>query len=273
MTIDAHLHLWVKDPETYPWSPIGGYIPENAASLSQFQKVMEANKIDGAVLVQPTPYGWDNSYLLDCKNTAPEKYKAVVLVDPSSKTACEELQQLEMKGADGIRINLHLRPLQDWDNNRFYELLDKCVSLKLPVCLQLTPDYLPFLKKLVAEFPTNFLIDHLGRPKTGCQPEDSHFKNLLALSTYNNVYVKLSGMNYYSTESAPYNDTWKLLKTVIKFFRYDHCMWGSDYPFVEEHWSYSENLNFIRGSLQFTDNELDFILDHTARSIWWKDER
>lgn len=273
MTIDAHLHLWVKDPDTYPWSPIGGYIPENEAPLPQFQKVMAENKIDGAVLVQPTPYGWDNSYLLDCKNTEPEKFKAVVLVDPLSLTGSEELTQLTEQGADGIRINLHLRPVQDWENKWFFVLLEKCVNLKLPVCLQLTPDYLQFLNKLIVDFPTDFIIDHLGRPITGSLSTDGNFINFLALSEYNNVYIKLSGMNYYSTEPAPYKDTWKLLKTVKEHFRYDHCMWGSDYPFVEDHWSYTENLNFIRRSLQFKEDELDFILDHTARSIWWKDER
>ena len=140
MTIDAHLHLWVDKPDSYPWSPIGGYIPENEAPLSQFQKVMAVNEINGAVLVQPTPYGWDNSYLLHCKKTDPETFKAVVLVDPSSASACGDLQGLVMQGADGIRINLHLRPVQDWENQQFFELMEKCVSLELPVCLQLTPD-------------------------------------------------------------------------------------------------------------------------------------
>ncbi len=273
MTIDSHLHLWVNDPDTYPWSPIGGYIPENDAPLSQFQKVMEANTIDGAVLVQPTPYGWDNSYLLHCKNTDPEKFKAIVLIDPLSTSASEVLQQLVMQGADGIRINLHLRPLQDWDNKHFYEFLENCVQVNLPVCLQLTPTYLQFLEKLAQDFATNFIIDHLGRPKCGSQPKDGHFINLLALSEYNNVYIKLSGMNYYSTESAPYHDTWELLITVKNHFHADHCTWGSDFPFVEEHWSYAENLNLIRRSLHFTEDELDFILDHTARTVWWKDRR
>jgi len=269
MTIDAHLHLWVKDPENYPWHPIGGYIPETAAPLSNYQKVMDMNGIDGAVLVQPTPYGWDNSYLLYCKNTDPEKFKAVVLIDPFSESAPENLQQLIKLGADGLRINLHLQPLQEWENNFFYRLLESCVILQVPVCFQLTPDYLKFLNRLAVKFPTKFIIDHLGRPKAGSHPTDENFMDLLALSEHTNIYIKLSGMNYFSTETAPYRDTWNLLETAEEYFSPDHCMWGSDYPFVEDHWSFKENLNLIRNSLHFTKDELDFILNKTARSLWW----
>jgi predicted TIM-barrel fold metal-dependent hydrolase len=172
-------------------------------------------------------------------------------------------------GADGVRINLHLKPCDDWENLHFFKLLEKCVSLHLPVCLQLTPDYLNLLKNLAGRFPTKYIIDHLGRPKSGSSPTDDGFLNLLALSKSNNIYIKLSGMNYYSNQSAPYRDTWNLLETVKEHFGPDHCMWGSDYPFVEEHWSYTKNLNLIYKKLRFTENDLDFILCKTARSLWW----
>ena len=105
MRIDSHLHLWVNDPENYPWHPIGGYLPETAAPLSHYLEVMDRNGVDGAVLVQPTPYGWDNAYLLHCKQEHPETFRAVVLVDPLSKDASQNLAALFNLGADGLRIN------------------------------------------------------------------------------------------------------------------------------------------------------------------------
>lgn len=269
MIIDAHLHLWVKDPDKYPWSPIGGYVPEIEAPISRYEKVMEENLIDGAVLVQPTPYGWDNSYLLDCKKSNPRKFKAVVLVDPTSDKAAQKLEQLVKLGADGLRINLHLKPCQEWENEHFFKLMESCVNLQIPVCAQLTPDYLDFFKKLCIEFPSKFIIDHLGRPNKGANPKDENFKKLLNLSEHSNIYIKLSGMNYYSSESAPYQDTWELLKTVKAHFGSNHCLWGSDYPFVEEHWSYKENLDLMLNLLSFTESDLKFILGKTAWTIWW----
>lgn len=270
MIIDAHLHLWINKPEKYPWDPIGGYIPENEAPLSNFKKLMDENNIAGAVLVQPTPYGWDNSYLFSCKYTDPEKFKAVILVDPFSDQAVKKLQQLIWSGADGLRINLHLKSVKEWENKNFYELLEKCVSLKMPVCFQMTPDYLNLLHKLAVAIPGKYIIDHMGRPELGSQPTDEKFMKFLALSEHSNIYIKLSGMNYYSQESAPYQDTWALLEAANAHFGSEHCMWGSDFPFVEEHWSYAQLLDMIRHHLGFTDDELDWILGKTAKSLWWQ---
>ncbi len=42
MKIDSHLHLWVNDPDNYPWQPIGGYTPDEDADLAQYLEVMAA---------------------------------------------------------------------------------------------------------------------------------------------------------------------------------------------------------------------------------------
>ena len=269
MIIDSHLHLWVNDPVRYPWSPIGGYIPKTEAPLAHYLEVMDANGVDGAVFVQPTPYGWDNSYLLECKQSAPAKFKAVVLVDPLSDQAAESLERLVVDGADGLRINLHLQPLEKWQDSAFSQLWVRCVALDLPVCLQLTPEHLPFVGQLAAEYPTRIILDHLARPKVGSVPEDDAFHALLHLAEQPNICVKLSGMNYYSAQSAPYRDTWQLLQAVKESFGAERCLWGSDFPFVEEHWSYRENLDIIRNELGFSDQDLDWVLGRTAKSIWW----
>ncbi len=78
------------------------------------------------MFVQPTPYGWDNSYLLDCKRTDPDKFKAVVLVDPLSDSAAEEMKTLAEAGADGLRVNLQLQPMTQWQDETFTNLLDAC---------------------------------------------------------------------------------------------------------------------------------------------------
>lgn len=269
MIVDSHLHLWVNDPAHYPWSPIGGYIPEREAPLAHFLEVMDANNVDGAVFVQPTPYGWDNSYLLECKQSNPEKFRAVVLVDPLSEHAAGSLEHLVAEGADGLRINLHLQSLEKWQDRAFSQLWARCVDLGLPVCLQLTPEYLPFVGQLAAEYPTRIILDHLARPKAGSTPEDDAFQSLLGLAAQTNIYVKLSGMNYYSAESAPYRDTWPLLRAVKDSFGAERCLWGSDFPFVEEHWSYWENIDLVRNELGFSEQDLVWVLGETAKSIWW----
>jgi predicted TIM-barrel fold metal-dependent hydrolase len=271
MKIDSHLHLWVNDPENYPWQPIGGYVPEGSASLARYLEVMDNNGVDRAVLVQPTPYGWDNAYLLDCKKSDPDRFRAVVLVDPLSGSASEDLKSLVDLGADGLRVNLQLRPLAEWKGESFYALMGACADLQMPVCFQTTPDYLGLIGEIAEQFSIPFVIDHLGRPETGCDPSHLAFRKLLNLSDHPNVFVKLSGMNYYSNEAAPYRDTWPLLQAVKDRFGSEHCLWGSDFPFVEDHWTYAENLALYGEMLGFGDADLEWVLGRTAGSIWWTD--
>lgn len=271
MIIDSHLHLWVMEPEKYPWSPIGGYIPEQSAPLSRYEQIMDENGLDGAVFVQPTPYGWDNTYLLTCKNSNPDRFKAVVLVDPLSDHAKQTIQALVAQGADGLRINLHLQPIHQWANAAFFALLDRCAALHLPICLQTTPDYLDSIAEFAAAYDTTFIIDHLGRPKTGSTPDNDDFQRLLQLAALPNMYIKLSGMNYYSAEPAPYRDTWPLLFAVKQQFGAERCLWGSDFPFVDEHWAFKHSLSLIRDELGFSRYDLEWILGKSARKIWWGD--
>ncbi len=270
MRIDSHLHLWVNDPEKYPWQPIGGYIPEKDAPLAKYLDAMAVYGIDGAVFVQPTPYGWDNKYLLDCKKTDPEKFKAVVLVDPLSDSAAENMKALAEEGADGLRVNLQLQPVERWQSPAFTSLIKTCNELGLPVCFQTTPEYFDLINELAVDFQIPFVIDHLGRPEPGSRIDDPDFIRLLNLSDHPNIFIKLSGLNYYSQNAAPFKDTWAMLKDVKDQFGAEHCMWGSDFPFIEENWSFGEMFDVFDNFMGFTETELEWILGKTAQSLWWR---
>jgi len=267
--IDAHLHLWVQNPEKYPWQPIGGYTPQNDASLERYQKIMRANGVDKAVLVQPTPYGWDNAYVLDCRNSDAARLRAVVLVNPLEENADKPLWDLHARGADGLRINLNLEPVQTWRNSPLTALFAACEVMRLPICLQLTPDYFPLVRAWAEKWKLAFILDHMGRPQPGCDITDAQITSLLDLAEFPRVYVKLSGLNYFSQQTAPYRDAWKLLRAVVDRFTAQRCLWGSDFPFVEDHWSCSENLATMRKEMGFSAQELDWVLGGTAAGIWW----
>ena len=270
MLIDAHIHLWTQDVEKYPWDPIGGYIPEESAPKENFLSVMDQSGVDRAVAVQPTPYGWDNSYLMDACPADEDRFKKIILVDPVSTSASEDLQSLVEKGADGLRVNLHINSIETWENDIFLGLIDTAQTLEIPICFQLTPDYFPLIRSLAIQFnKTTFVLDHLGRPPKGSRPKDELFINLLRLAEFNNIFIKLSGLNYYSEETKPYRDTWALLHAAKQAYSAKRCMWGSDYPFVNDHWSYEEHLETFKKRLGFSGSDLEWILGKTAKSIWW----
>ncbi len=270
MLIDAHIHLWSQDPDKYPWSPIGGYIPEKSAPIEDFLRLMDQTGVDRVVVVQPTSYGWDNSYIMDACSVEGDRFKKVVLVNPVSPFASDDLMKLVEKGADGLRINLHLQPIEKWKNDKYFSLIDAAQTLEIPICFQLTPDYFPLVRSLAIRFESiNIVLDHLGRPRKGCCLEDKSFDELLKLAEYKNIFVKLSGLNYFSEETKPYRDTWPLLHAAKEAYSEKRCMWGSDYPFVNDHWSYEEDLDCFKKGLGFSESDLEWILGRTAETIWW----
>lgn len=272
MIIDSHVHLWVQQPEKYPWGPIGGYVPENEAPAETLLTLMDASGVDGAVLVQPTPYGWDNSYLLDAAKRYPDRFRCVCLVDPQAEESPQVLRDLvDEHRIAGIRINWNIHPVEVWQTSLNHHALWKAASkLGLPVCLQLTPDQLRLLGNMANEYGVRVVVDHLGRPARAASPDDAQFVKLLDLAENENIHVKLSGLNYYSGGESPYRDVWPLINEVCARFGVQRCMWGSDFPFVQDHWSYAELLATVRNDWQLDSEQLAWVLGATAQKLWWQ---
>jgi predicted TIM-barrel fold metal-dependent hydrolase len=272
MIIDAHTHIWVTDAKKYPWQPVGGYIPEKEASVATLLRQMDAAGVERAVLVQPTPYGWDNSYLIDSFQAYPDRLRAVGLVDPHSPGATAALRRLvEQEGIKGVRINWNLEPDHAWhEDDSQKDLWRALQSPGIPVCLQFTPQQVEMVKAMARSFPkVQVVLDHLGRPRPGNAPDDPEFQAFLGLAENANIYAKLSGLYYFSNQEAPFQDTWGLLQAVVRAFGAQRCLWGSDFPFINERWSYTALLDTIREKLDYAAGELEWILGRTASLLGW----
>ncbi len=272
MIIDSHVHIWIQQPDRYPWSPVGGYIPENQASVESLLTIMDANNIDGAVLVQPTPYGWDNSYLLDSAKKKPNRLHTVCLVDPMDPNSATKMKKLnEQSGANGFRFNWNLKPMEEWDRNSNQRFLwDMAAKLGTPLCIQCNLDYVPLLQKLSQQFPNvRVVVDHLGKPVIQSGIQQQKFQQLLSLSKQPNIYIKLSGFYYSSSQTAPFSDVIPYVQAFIDTFGAQRCIWGSDFPFIMDHWNYTSALNWISELGQVSKEDRDWILGNTAKMLWW----
>ncbi|MBI4788974.1 MAG: amidohydrolase family protein [Chloroflexi bacterium] len=272
MIIDSHVHVWTLQPDRYPWQPVGGYVPTTEANVSLLLDAMDLAGVDRAVLVQPTPYGWNNTYLLDAAREHPERFRVVGLVDPHSSAAPAKLTRLVRdQRAHGVRLNWNLEPVEVWQDAAMQDELWSCLqALGIPVCIQMTPDYIDLAHSMAARYPeVHIVFDHLARPRTGIGASDKEFARFLQLAEHPNCYAKLSGLNYYSRQRAPYRDVWPLLQAAVEAFGLQRCMWGSDFPFVLQHWSYADALQVVQGKLGASQNDLEWILGLTAKSLWW----
>jgi predicted TIM-barrel fold metal-dependent hydrolase len=270
MIIDAHTHIWVTDVDSYRWQPVGGYIPENEASVATLLRQMDAAGVERAVLVQPTPYGWDNSYLLDSFQTSPDRLRAVCLVDPHAPEAGDALKRLmEQHGIHGVRFNWNLN---DHAGMKMpgRRICGEPYSHWHPSLPAVYPQQVEMVKAMARSFPkVQIVLDHLGRPRPGSTPDEPAFQDFLALAGNANIYAKLSGLYYFSSQESPYQDTWALLRAVVRAFGPERCLWGSDFPFINERWSYTALLDTIREKLEFTAGDLEWILGQTASLLGW----
>lgn len=272
MIVDSHVHVWVQQPEKYPWAPIGGYIPKTEAPIECLMDMMAANRVECAVLVQPTPYGWNNSYLLDSAKKDPSSFRSVCLVNPRSSQNADAMKKLvELHEVSGFRINWHLNPVSEWQNDPNHHLFWKTAAeLNTPISIQCTLEYLPLLKSMCERFSNaRVILDHLARfdPQQGVA--DVNFLQLLALSKYPNIFIKISGWNYCSRQSPPYADIVPFVQALLDAYGARRCLWGSDFPFIQEHWNYKDFVDSIEKNFSLSKEDLSWVLGKTARDLWW----
>jgi predicted TIM-barrel fold metal-dependent hydrolase len=270
MIIDSHTHVWVNDPVRFPWQPVGGYIPDREAPIGSLVELMDKAGVDRAVLVQPTPYGWDNSYILSAAREFPDRLSTVCLVNPHLPSAELDLKQLvQAEGVKGVRFNWNFEPEHNWTEDLSHtHLWEIAEQLKLLVCLQFVPQQIEQVSRIASTHPqVKIVLDHLGRPEPGSPPDSPAFRRFLALAEKPNCFAKICGMHYYSSLKAPFQDTWAMLAAVVRAFGAQRCLFGSDFPFVLDHWSYPGLLERLSDILEANKQEMDWILSQTAVTL------
>ena len=80
---------------------------------------------------------------------------------------------------------------------------------------------------LTAHPRTKAVIDHWGFFLQNGAIDEGSWQQLLSLSSYPQVYVKISAMFRVSTEEWPYSDLDTRLVELVEAFGADRIMWGS----------------------------------------------
>ncbi len=125
--IDTHLHVWANTHEaatTYPYQslpPPPSTIVDRATPDSLLSQMSNCG-VEGALIVQPINHKFDHSYVAAAIRTYPNKFKGMLLFDPSSSQskadALRQLHDLLLQGFVGVRFNPSL-----WPTNLFKNLL------------------------------------------------------------------------------------------------------------------------------------------------------
>ena len=182
------------------------------------------------VLVQPSFYGTDNSYIFHALEALGEYGRAVVALDPNNVSP-SQIDRYAESGVCGIRINQYSRfnplgaePLEDLIN-RFIAHLPPTgwhleVIANFPTLLQAAP--------AIVRAAIPIVIDHYGLPEDAT-PESDIGRCLLNMLALPHVWVKLSAPYRTLPDPLATHPPTAWLRAFLQVAP-NRCVWGSDWP-------------------------------------------
>jgi len=233
MIIDTHLHAWLLSSEDYPWHPLSNVAPDYEWPIEASIDALDRHGIDAGVLIQPSMYAFDHSYVVSCARRYPDRLRLVGMVDPRSPTVETEVQKLANLGFRGLRLAPMLRPDLPWYNSAQADRLwQAAAATNLILGLLLAPHQMAEAVKAIERFPSvTVVVDHLARPDQigGHIPEA-----LLASARLTQVYVKLSALGFMSQLPYPHADAQEWIRSIFDAFGPDRLVWGTDTPMSQD---------------------------------------
>jgi predicted TIM-barrel fold metal-dependent hydrolase len=241
MIIEWNAHMFSRDTTRYPFHPQAAYVPDasrlSADPLADYLERMQAEGIDRAILVHPEPYGDDHRLVLDCLAREPDLFLGTCLFYPKDADAPRKLADLVQQEPRIIATRFHAHRGKEMYLNSFHEpgvraLWQRAGELGLIIELHIGPNYASQVAGVIQEYPTfPVLIDHLAEPHMGNAVE---YADVLALARFENVYMKLSGLNHFAVDAPLYSSARPFTRWVVDAFGPDRMVWGSGSPKIVE---------------------------------------
>ncbi|MEZ4836315.1 MAG: amidohydrolase family protein [Caldilineaceae bacterium] len=234
MIIEWNVHLFSSDTDRYPFHPRASYIPDAshwvADPLTDYLAHMDAYGIDRAVIVHPEPYGDDHRLVLDALQREPERLRGTSLFYPRDDDAIAKLHDLVAQEPRIVSTRFHAHRgtnhyLDSFADPGVVALWEAAADLGLIVELHIGPDFARQAADLIRAHPaTPVLIDHLAEPKMGTAVE---YADVLDLAQYDNVYMKLSGINHFADDAPTYESARAFTRRVAEAYGPDHMVWAA----------------------------------------------
>lgn len=261
LRIDAHTHVFRRDLQMAAGRR---YTPGYDASPKDLFAHLDANRLDRAVLVQPSFLGTDNRYMLAAIAAAPDRLRGIAMV--AGDVADHELDKLAEGGVVGVRFNLVGAPLPELRSTAWTTLLRRIVARDWHVELHREARDMPLLIETALEAGARVVVDHYGRPDPALGLADADLNKVLAFASTGQIWVKLSAAYRCTANREGFES--EAARQFASAFGQDRLVWGSDWPHTQcEHQAaVAASLDTLRASL--SDEALDAVLGGNARDLY-----
>lgn len=275
LLIDTHLEVWTDDPKfpfKHPENPNLGFRPVQAPIENQVEQMKEFG-LKYSVLINPRFYGWDNSYVADCRRRFPELFVAHGLLDPLDPKMCERLRYwVEEQGLQGMRFSPIYHPDSTWLNSKeHYPLWRLAERLGVVFNYYIAPHQMPMLEEMCGRFPgVKVVVDHAGKPDLKLKDPWPEFKKMFRLKKFPQVWISNSEPYEMSEiKTYPYEDTWPFYQAIYEEFGGKQVIWGTGFPRPAWELPMDKELEFVEKYCSFYSAEdRELILGKNALGIW-----
>ena len=192
--------------------------------------MLDANAVTHGLLTAPSFLGTDNSYLLAGLDTAKGRLRGTVIFDP--RTSRAELEEMAVRGATGVRLNLFRKPerdVPDLTSSACRALFGACAELGWHVEIYDEGPRLARWLPQIMETGVRVVVDHFGSPDPVAQVDCPGFRAVLSGFASGKLWVKLS---------APYRVGGATLAAryaphLLAEGGAQRLVWGSDWPWTQ----------------------------------------
>ena len=222
-TCDCHAHLFGPF-DLYPVRN-QSYLPASAP-LGEYVRMHQVLGCSRGVLVQPSPYGTDNSAMKAALKSGKFPLRGIALIDDA--TTDGELDELHWLGVLGCRIHLSAGNAKSVLPS-LPGLAARVRRLGWHLQLLLSASELPDVDRLLLSLPVPLVIDHFGMVPASEGTGSPGFQTLLRLARSGRCWFKLSAPYRVSAQPPSFPDVAPLAHALLAAAP-DRCVWGTDWP-------------------------------------------
>jgi 2-pyrone-4,6-dicarboxylate lactonase len=227
---DAHMHVFGPAAD-YPSSVDAKYtLPQ--ASVRDYARLAMKLNIGRMVLVQPSFYGADNSYLVHALRMSGSIARGVVFLPDDASTHL--IDQLHEEGVRGVRLDLFKAQASGLAQGELVTLLKRTALLARAAGWHVEL-YSPGrvnadLLEELADLKVDFSIAHMGYFTREEGLTDADFQRFLKLLASPHCWVKLTGAYRVSRSGESDLTDWMARELIAA--APNRVIWGTDWPHI-----------------------------------------
>jgi predicted TIM-barrel fold metal-dependent hydrolase len=225
---DCHVHVVGPHPQ-FPQAAGRSYTA-GVATMESLSALAAPVGVSRYVLVQPSFYGTDNSYLLETLDALQANGRGVVVVDPATVSS-RQLKEFTRRGVRGARVNFYskVNPLaQAGLENTLVQFMDLLPRDTWHIEIIATLAAIVSAAPLIRRSPIPMVIDHYAVPEDS-SPASEEGLAVLALLRMPHVWIKLSAPYRVVRDRVATSPPAEWLAAFLGAAP-DRCIWGSDWP-------------------------------------------